>query len=190
MPSVTEIANLALSKLGPGGGYLTDFDTDQTVQAQSARRTYVAMRDLVLEAFGWRFARKRDALAADTATPEWGFDLRYAVPSDFLRILSIEDYDGDYEVEGGYILTDSEAPLNIRYIARITDTSQFSPSFVDALATRWAAELAPTITKSKSQRQDLLTEYERVALPRAVRVEHTGAVSRPEPEGAFIRSRA
>lgn len=193
MPStltVTEIANLALSKLGPGGGYLTDFNTDQTVQAQAARRTYVAMRDLVLEAHPWRFARGRAALAADSpAVPAWGYALQYTVPSDFLRLLSIEDWDGDYEVEAGKILTDSTAPLNIRYLAQVTDTSKFSPTFIDALATRWAAELAPTIVKSTTKRQDLLAEFMKVSLPLARKVEAFGAMSRREPDSDFLNAR-
>lgn len=189
MPSVVEIANLALGKLGPGSGFITSFEADTTVEAVTARRTYAAMRDLVLESHPWRFARKRAGLAADTDTPEWGYDLQYEVPEDFLRLLSIENYDGDYEVEAGFILTDAAAPLNIRYLARITDTSQFTPAFVDALATRWAAEMAMTITKSTKAQQDLLTMYEKVCLPRARRVEHFGAVSRREPDSDFLRSR-
>ncbi len=189
MPSVVEIANLALGKLGPGSGFITSFESDATVEAVTARRTYEPMRDLVLESHPWRFARKRAAVGADGDTPEWGYDLQYAVPADFLRLLSIENYDGDYEVEGGFILTDAEAPLNIRYLAKIEDAGVFSPTFVDALATRWAAEMAMTVTKSSKQQQDLITMYEKVCLPRARRVEHFGAVSRREPDSDFLRSR-
>jgi hypothetical protein len=190
--SVTEIANLALSKLGPGGGYITAFDTDATVQAQAARRTYAAMRDLVLESHPWRFARKRAVLAASSTAPDWGYTTAYPVPSDFLRLLSTDTFEGDHEVEGGEILTsdyDSTESLNIRYLARIEDTSKFSPAFVDALATRWAAELAMTVTKSKGQREALLTEYKTISLPTARQVEGFGSASRREPDSDFLNSR-
>lgn len=191
MPSVTEIANLALTKLGPGSGYITSFETDTSVAGQAARRTYEAVRDLVLESHAWRFARKRAVLSADATAPEWGYERRFQVPEDFLRPLSIEEFEGDFEHEGGFLLCDyaADEPLNLRYLARVTETGKFSPSFVDALACRWAAELALPVTKSKSARQDLLTEYEKVCLPRARRVEHFGAVSRREPDGDFLNSR-
>ena len=72
MPSVTEIANLALTKIGQGSGYITAFETDTGVAGQAARRTYEPVRDLVLESHPWRFARKRAALAADATAPTWG----------------------------------------------------------------------------------------------------------------------
>lgn len=192
MPSVTEIANLALTKIGQGSGYITDYETDTSVAGQAARRTYEAVRDLVLQTHPWRFARKRASLAADTTAPEWGYETRHAVPADFLSLMSIEAYDGDYEVEAGYILNDfgADEEFNIRYIARISETGNFSPAFVDALACRWAVELVMPITKSASRRRELLDEYEKVALPRAKRIEAMGAVSRREPDSDFLNSRA
>lgn len=191
MPSVTEIANLALTKIGQGSGYITAFETDTGVAGQAARRTYEPVRDLVLESHPWRFARKRAALAADATAPTWGYETRHAVPNDFLRLMSIEEYDGDYEIESGFILSNfgSDEAFNIRYIAKITVTGNFTPAFVDALACRWAAELVMPVTKSASRRRELLEEYEKICLPRARRVEGMGAVSRREPDGDFLNSR-
>jgi hypothetical protein len=162
------------------------------VQAQAARRTYAAMRDLVLESHPWRFARKRAVLAASVTAPDWGYTTAYPVPSDFLRLLSTDTFEGDHEVEAGQILTsdyDSTEALNIRYLARIEDTGAFTPAFVDALATRWAAELVMPVTKSVSRRRELLEEYEKICLPRARRVEGMGSASRREPDSDFLNSR-
>lgn len=192
MPSTlttTELANIALSKLGPGGGYITAFETDSSVQAQSARRTYVAIRDEVMEAHPWRFARRRVAAAADDPeVPAWGFALQYTLPNDCLRVLSVEGEGVTYEVEDGKLLTDETGPLNIRYLAQVTDTSKFSPTFVAAMTTRWAIEMCPTITKSGTKRQDLWTEY-RGLLAQARKTDGFGVVSQPPKDGSWNDSR-
>ena len=84
-------------------------------------------------------------LAADIATPSWGFSYQYTLPADCLRFLSIEARKVDYQLEGDKILVDDEGPLNIRYIARVADTSRYSPTFVAALAARWAFEICNVV---------------------------------------------
>ncbi len=191
MPSTltaTEIANLALTKLGPGSGFLTDLDTDTSTVAQACRRTYVAVRDLVLEAHPWRFARKRTNLSAAVATPSWGFDHQYELPSDCLRVLSVEG-SVIYEQEDGLLLCNEDGPLYVRYLARVTDTSKFSPTFVQALASRWAAELAVPVTKSHSRRTELLEEFLRVDLTQARKSEGFGAVPEKASDGDWLDAR-
>jgi len=184
----TEIANLALSKLGPGGGYLTSLETDDTEAAEALRRVYVAVRDEVLEAHAWRFARKRDALAADPAPPTWGFALQYTLPSDCLKVLAVKGYavnwTSAFEEEDGKLLTDITAPLYIRYLARVTNTGKFSPTFVAALAARLADEVCEVITKSSSKREKLQSEY-LAKLKAARRSDNLGAASQPPPDGAW-----
>ena len=191
MPSTlteTEIANLALAKLGPGGGYVTDLTSDDSVQADALRRAYVPIRDEVVESFPWRFAQSRASLAADTATPAWGYDLQYSLPSDCLRVLAIEPGQQPFVVEGDKLLTDATAPLYIRYLARITDTSKFSPVFVAALAARLADEVCEVITKSSTRREKLMLEY-RAKMMLAKKVEGYGRAGVPPPEGAWLDSR-
>lgn len=191
MPSTlttTELANLALSKLGPGGGYLTAFDTDTSVQGQAARRTYAAIRDEVMEAHAWRFARRRAAIAADVAVPAWGFATQFTLPTDCLRVLSVEGTGVKYEQENGLLLTDEAGPLNIRYLAQITDTSKFSPTFIAAMTTRWAIEMCPTITKSNTQRSDLWAEY-RGLLAQARKTDTFGSVPEAAKDGSWNDSR-
>lgn len=192
MPSTltrTNIVNLALVKLGPGGGFITDYAGDQSVQGTTARLVYEPMRDLVIEAHPWRFARARAQLAADSAAPTWGFEKQYTLPPDFLRLLSIEGAELEYEVEGGFLLCNEAGPLNIRYLKRVTDEALFTPSYVTALATRIAAELAPTITQSSSKRTDLLTEFEKVDLPRGQRTDRYGAAASKAKDGSWNDSR-
>jgi hypothetical protein len=184
----TQIANLALTKLGPGSGYITDFDSDTSVPAQAARRVFDAVRDEVLESHPWRFARKRASLAADTTVPAWGFDQQFTLPSDFLRVLSFQNDGVAYEVEDGVLLCDETAPLYMKYLARVTDTSKFSPTFVSALAARLAVELCSPITKSTTRRDSLWQEY-RAMLSMAQRAEAMGAQSETPPDGELLNSR-
>ena len=186
--SKTQLANLALSKLGPGGGYITDIDSDTSVQAQAARRTFDAVQGEVNEVHPWRFARARAALAADTKAPAWGFATQFILPPDFLRILSVEGSNANYEVEGSVLLSDDSGPLNIRYLARVLDTSRFSPTFIAAFTARWAVELCPTITKSTSKRDDLWAEYQE-ALKQARRTDSMGSASEPAADGDWLNSR-
>jgi hypothetical protein len=186
---VTELANLALSKLGPGGGFLTNFMTDTSVQAQCARRTYDAVRDEVNEVHPWRFARTRAALAASPTAPAWGFATQFPLPSDFLRVISLEGSNATYEVEGGLLLSDEEGPLNIRYIARVTDVSRFTPNFIAAFTTRWAIEMSSTITKSPTRRSDLWEEYLEV-LKQARHTDAIGSATQPAADGDWLNSRA
>ena len=189
MPSITDIANLALTKLGPGTGYITDYETDTSVQAQAARRTYESVRDTVLDCHPWRFARTRTNLAADATAPAWGFAYQYTLPGDCLRVLSIEGEQIPYETEGGKLLCDEAGPLYVRYLARVTDTGKFTPTFIQALATRWAAEMAMMVVKSGSMRRDLIEEFERVDLSRARKSEHIGAVPEQASNGHWVNSR-
>lgn len=191
MPSsltVTEIANLALSKLGPASGYLTDFDSDDSVEAEALRRVYNAVRDEVLESHPWRFAQRRANLAADVEVPAWGYAVSYGLPDDCLRVLAIEPGLQPFVVEGEKLLTDATAPLYIRYLARITDTSKFSPTFVAVLAARLADEICEVITKSATRRERLQLEY-RAKLMLARKTDNVGRAPVAPPEGAWLDSR-
>lgn len=184
----TDICNLALGKLGPATGFLTAFDTDTSVVAQNCRRVFAAMRDEVTEIHPWRFARRRAALAASVTVPAWGYKQQFVLPSDFLRLLATQNTGDDYELEGNALLCDDDAPLYIRYLARVTDTSQFSPTFVSALACRIAIEICEPVTKSTTKKQSLMAEYTAL-LKQAQRVETFGAKSDDPQDGSWLLAR-
>jgi len=63
-------------------------------------------RDEILVAGKWNFAKKR-AYAIQTTDPLFGWDNAFTPPSDYLKILQIEeDPTAKFEVENGLILTD------------------------------------------------------------------------------------
>jgi hypothetical protein len=58
------------------------------------------------------------------------------------------------------VLLSENSVVAIEYIARIEDVALFSPLFVDVLAQRVAAELAPAFADSQPMAQQLWQIYE------------------------------
>jgi hypothetical protein len=185
--TVTQIANLALTKLGPGSGYLSDLASDTTIAGQALNRVYEMVRDELVESHPWNFAIKRVSLAADVATPAWGYDFQYTLPADCLRFLSVEGAKVDYQNEVDKILCDEQGPLNIRYIAQVTDTSKFSPTFIAALSARWAYEISG-IVESRVTPAQLWEMYERL-LGQAKRADAQANPAEEMPDGDWLNSR-
>lgn len=109
--------NLALGCVGEYK--ITEGDTDSK-QAVLCIRYYANARDETLESHPWNFAKKKVILYEHTDHPIFGYDRKYAKPSDCLRVLSVDDSLGSdvsrkqagieaWEVIGDYIESDSGA---------------------------------------------------------------------------------
>jgi hypothetical protein len=151
MASDVEIVNNALSKLGEQP--ILTFD-DDSEPARLATRTFSDTRDDLLRTNPWNFATRRAQIAAETATPVYEFARSYPVPSDFLKLIEIDNPNRwPFKLEEGRILTDLATPINIRYIFRVTDADSMDSSFREALAAilarDWAEPLAATTTLSQ-----------------------------------------
>lgn len=189
MTAISDVAigNQALTKLGVDR--VISFD-DNTKPARDLKACYEIVRDAEIYDHAWRFSLKRASIAALADTPE-GYLYAYQLPEDCLRLRSVGLYapgldlselrgsidSADWAVEGRKILTNLEAPLLIRYSARITDPAQFDMGFVAVLACRLAVELAESLTQSSAKKTAAITEYRlrlsRAALANAVQVPPT-----------------
>ena len=177
MASKVDIANRALSMLGEAR-IISLTDNNKPARAMNAR--FDLLRDAELTAYPWRFAVKRAQLAASTEVPSWGYSVIYERPTDDLKLIrvgganisaeavgvmySATGYSSEaapYEVIEGKIHTDLSAPLDYEYISRVTDTGQFDPLFVEALASRLAADAAEELTQSKAKKEAALYTYDR-----------------------------
>jgi hypothetical protein len=176
----TMIANRALQKLGASRVMSMG---DDTKNGRACHACYAALRDAELRAHGWKFATARATLAELDEAPAWGFAHQFEAPADCLRLLQVgESPAGDsladyrsapqpvFAYEGGRILTNLSAPLNIRYVRRVTDVSRFDPLFSEALAARMAVELADELTDSPSKASVAQGMY-KDAIRQAVRVD-------------------
>jgi len=157
MASEVGICNRALQHLGA----LRIASLDETsVEARACNNAYEPVRDALLRSHPWSFAIKRASLAADATDPE--FDppgTRYPFPTDALRILLPNSTDCDWTIEDRYILSDWTAPLEVRYVAQITDPNTMDPLFREALAAKLAIEMCEEITQSNTKLAGLLEKY-------------------------------
>ena len=151
MATEVSICSNALRRLGDEP--ITSL-TDDTERARLCNAFYADARDACLRSHPWNFAITRASLAQLSATPVYGFDYQFALPTDpfCLRVLAMEFEDYVFKVEnlstqGRVLLTDQET-AKIIYIARVTDTTLFDSLFVDTLVAKLAADLAYPVTNS------------------------------------------
>jgi hypothetical protein len=155
-----QLCNLALARLGDSR--ITAL-TDATAQAQYCSLFYTQTVEELQTEFDWQFCRKLASLTADSTNPAFGYARRFAVPSDFLRLIRLNGIDEDenfskWEIVDGFIHTDLAAPAQIEYIAHVTDAAKFPAVFVEILSAKLATNLAMPLTGSK----DLFTQMAEV----------------------------
>ena len=97
MASVVEICNNALNQLGASTILSL---TEDSKNARLCNARYESIRNAVFRSHTWNCLMARQEIAADTATPVWGWANQFTLPSDCLRVITISDYDYDYKVEG------------------------------------------------------------------------------------------
>ena len=153
--SIVDIANKALTYLGADP--MTAL-TDDTVEGRAINRIHEQSRQYCLRDHPWNFAMTRVALAADTTSPVWEYSNSFPWPSDCLRIIEVDTTE-EWSVEGRNIVTDAAAPLNILYIADITDTSIYDAKFVEAYAMRLASDVAYELTANQTVVASVSTAY-------------------------------
>lgn len=170
MTSKVAIVNRALTKLG--AQRIVSID-ENTKQAREMAATFDIVRDAELRKHRWSFAIKRAQIAADVTPPAFEYSTRYLLPTDCLRILMMGDiwpgldmsdyrtgpFGQDWAIENGYILRNATGALNLRYIARISDTTVWDSAFVEAFACKLAWETCEAITQSSEKRQMAIQEY-------------------------------
>lgn len=185
MASEVDICNLALIKLG--ADRIVSLDDAGSPNAAWCKAVYALQRDAELRKHPWSFAVRRAELATVVAGPLFGPVNAFELPADYVRLLP-HNAARDWQIEGRQITTDDGAPLEIRYVARITDTSLFDALFVEALACRIAVVLCEPITQSNSKVEAKKSEY-RDAIWDARRANAFERVSDELPEDDWILAR-
>ncbi len=143
----TSTVNLALTRIGTSRRIMSIDDRSEL--ANAALAVFDPALRSVTAAHEWNFAIARAALAADAEPPTFGARFKYTLPGDCLRWLKPEPGEDIYfegQEEDGAILTDSEAPLHVRYIRLVEDAAKWSPGFEQALAYRIGLDLAYAVS--------------------------------------------
>lgn len=147
-------------------------------------------RDETMQLHPWNECMVRAGLAADGATPEYGFALQYTLPTDpfCLRVWRFEDGAVIAIREGRKLFTDTGAPLNILYIARITDVAEWGPLLAHAIAMRLAWKVAFRLTGETAVEDRAEKAFEK-ALATGRAADAQEGTPEDEPESDFLGSR-
>lgn len=162
MATIVDIVNVGLTLLGESriASLL-----DNSKPAREANAIYEQVRDSLLAGYTWSFAKARAQLPASATPPLFEYANAFQLPAGCLRItmvgdfyvgVDLTDYRGsptqEFTIEGREILTNLGAPLNLKYINRVEDSTQFSPNFCSAFSAKLAEKLAESLTQSDSKR--------------------------------------
>ncbi len=131
--------------------------TESNKRARLCNEQYPKIRDRLLESHPWNFAIKRQDLSVSTEEPVFGYTYKYALPTDCLRVLSVnDDGDAEYKVETSTFLFTDEADVSIRFIQKVTDTTLYSKMFAETLAVQLAADIGYAITQNATLVAELI----------------------------------
>lgn len=176
--NVTALANRMFLKLGGGTTniIIDDIDDATNEDAVIAKTIYTQVRNEVLARWPWKECREFADLGAEVSglnMADW--DYAFELPANFISLIAqIDEADSsiefESEVRGAYLFTRDysnvgEDSAYIDYIKKITDTSEYSPQLFEAIATKWAAELAPKY--NPKEKDNLKREFEFLVLPNA-----------------------
>jgi len=160
------LANMALTMLGQQP---ISSLTESNNRAVMADARYADIRDSVLRAHPWNCAIKRDSLVKSATSPDWGFTNTFTLPSDFIRLVDIEDPTQKYSIEAGnqagddsLVLVTDATSMNIRYIYKLTNVGKMDDTLKHAIAVRLAADLALALTGDTGKEQFLIQKYQSV----------------------------
>jgi hypothetical protein len=93
-------------------------------------------------------------------TPDSGYDNRYTLPSDCLRVVELIDEDYLWIVENQELHTDEGPTAAIRFIFRQRDVTKYRPVLESVLAHRLSLEIVEELTQSNTKRERAFEEYE------------------------------
>lgn len=162
MANETEFLNDALGQIG--ASIITGID-DGSTNANYCKRFWPTLRDHMIRSAHWKFAKKRQALAQDAATPAFEFAFQYTLPSDpwCLKVIGYNGSSFDtshltlydlapihprFKIEGRKLLT-NDGVANIEFLARITNPDEWDAMFYQCACAWLASKLALAIPKDR-----------------------------------------
>lgn len=93
-------------------------------------------------------------------TPAFEYSFIYALPSDSLRILRVDDQSANpnWRIEGGHLISDIDDELEVKYVYDVTDYTKMDADFYELLQTYLAADTAYRITQSSTLKDQMQKE--------------------------------
>jgi hypothetical protein len=151
--SKLDVINSALTNIGQDA--LADLNQRGKV-GTACRLKYPLCRRALLRQYNWNFAVRRGNAGPIDGGAEFGFDNKFRLPDDCLRVIGLYDandpesqrnYTGSttpFKVEGRFIYADGDI-VYFFYIADVEEAGDFDPLFVDALSWKLAQNITYAI---------------------------------------------
>ena len=155
MASQVDIANIALSNLGEQP---ISSLTEANQRARACEGRFNDVRDMVLRSHLWNCAMTRVQLVADGTAPVWGYNYKYPLPADCLRVIAVKDVEYSWKIEGGYIVSD-DGSMYIVYVRKEENPEVYDALLVQAMGCRLAAECAQDITGKTALKDSMMAKY-------------------------------
>lgn len=174
MYSEVSICNMALNNMGIGR--VIAKLTDATEEARACKRWYEPARDELLQEYPWNWAAAVAELAPRSETSPLGAYV-YAYPSSALRVRNVFQADTPTvranwmirrSASGGRIIIADITPAVAEFTARVTDPTEFPPTFADALAWLLAAKLTLSLKGDGENRRGDVMQYYMLSKQKAV----------------------
>lgn len=180
MSSDIKICNSAL--LLCGGSEISSF-SDETREALLCSALYENTRDMLLYEHYWRFSLAQVLLSRLSATPLYGYQYAHQVPSDALRMKSVET-SAKYEVFQDKLYCDLSA-VNCVYQRKVT--SSWNEAFFPVYFNRaLELELASILSVALSGDEGKAGLYKQLAIANLKRARTID--SQQQPNGAVRES--
>lgn len=155
------ICSTALVKMGAQS--ISSFE-DGTVEAEISAKMYPLTRDALLSAYPWSFAVGQQKLNKLNVKPLADYKYAYALPNDFLRVMSAGNgnrgFGIEYRIFENRLHTNSEE-VNLTYIFRPKEEN-FPAFFYDALVAKLAAAVALPLTENSATTQELERQADKI----------------------------
>lgn len=164
MASKVQICNMALSRLGARSIVSLDEGTNE---ANLCSTLFDDIAERVMVQGSWTTTIKRVGLALTTDTPSFGYAFSFQLPVDpkCLKVLNVNDTNAatDYRIEGDRLLC-NDSSVKIRYIGKLTNTSDYGPLLTEAIELLLASYLAYPLTGNASMADRVKAEYSEVIM--------------------------
>ncbi len=165
MTTEVQIVNIALSWLAQNS--INALGDSQT-EAKVMNANYATSRDKVIADHAWSFALRREVLAPIAAPAAFGTPNQFLIPSDVLRVFRVyrpssnlntrQLQNAEWVREGKYIVSYLDQ-VWAHFIYRVTNSDEYSPQFVHALAARLAADTAMVFTENRRMFEQMEALY-------------------------------
>lgn len=160
MPSPVDIANSALVKVGSEP--IMDLNEDKKSARLCKNRIYQCLK-IVLRMHPWNCVTERVELAPLATTPEHTFDYEHQLPSDCLRVISINPInEDDYRIENGKISTDTQT-VELTYIKDPgEELGRLDVLCAEAVACYLAWDICFPLTESRALKNDIWNDFDKI----------------------------